>query len=302
MLKRGTVRYAPAVILSAAVVAATLTGCSSAPASQDCLQPGKATDQVSVSGKLDSAPKVSIPTPLYAQYTQAETVIAGDGAELTGDEVVSISWTLLNGRTGEKLFSTDYENPKPAVQSGLIPGIAEALECQTVGSRVVAAIAPEDAFGEQGNAMLDVEPKDTLIAVIDIADSFRAKADGTNLPVVEQGLPSVVRAPDGTPGLTIPNSPAPTSEKSAQLKLGKGPTVSTDDTIVAHILQASWDTQSVTSSTWSDETPKTITISDAPEALKKALTDTTVGSQVIVVEPDGDDDATIYVIDVLGIL
>lgn len=94
-------RTAPALLLSAALVTVTLSGCSSAPSGAECLSPGDATQQVSVSGELGSTPDVSFPTPLYAQETQAAAVISGDGATLSGDEPVVLDWSIFDGRTGK---------------------------------------------------------------------------------------------------------------------------------------------------------------------------------------------------------
>lgn len=295
-------RYAPAVLLTAALVTATLSGCASAPAADACVDPGDASNQVSVSGKLGSEPTVSMPTPLYAPTSQVSTVIEGDGAELTGNEVVELAWSLYNGRTGEKIFATPYDDLQPASPSGMLPGMADALACHTVGSRLVATITPDKGFGETGNPMYGVKADDTLVMVIDIAESYLGKANGIAVPVVQSGFPSVATAPDGTPGLTIPNTDAPTTAKSALLKLGSGDAITTSDTVLAQIQQASWNSQSITSSTWSDGSPQTIPMSKAPDELATALDGVSVGSQVIVLVPTQDDDATIFVIDVLGIL
>ncbi len=295
-------RYAPAVLLTAALVTATLSGCAGAPADVACATPGDASNQVSVTGKFDSEPSVSMPTPLYAPATQVSTAIEGDGETLAGNEVVELAWSLYNGRTGEKIFATPYDDVKPASPSGMLPGMADALACHTVGSRLVAAITPDDGFGEAGNPMYGVKADDTLVMVIDIKNAYLGKADGISMPVVQPGFPSVAVAPDGTPGLTIPTSPAPTTAKSALLKLGDGDTVKASDTVLAQIQQASWNNQSITSSTWTDGSPKTIPMNKAPKELTDALTDIHVGSQVIVLVPTPDGDASIYVIDVLGVL
>ncbi|QPZ39910.1 FKBP-type peptidyl-prolyl cis-trans isomerase [Paramicrobacterium chengjingii] len=300
--KRGTVRYAPAVLLTAALVTATLSGCASTPSGATCLEPGDASNQVSATGKLGSEPNVSIPSPLYAPTTQVSTAIEGDGTELAGTEVVELAWSLYNGRTGEKIFATPYDDLKPASPSGMLLGMADALACHTVGSRLVATITPDKGFGDAGNPMYGVKADDTLVMVIDIENAYLGKSNGINMPVVQPGFPSVAVAPDGTPGLTIPTSPAPTEAKSALLKLGNGEKVTSSDTVLAQIQQASWNNQSITSSTWSDGSPKTIPMKEAPNELKDALKNTPVGSQVIVLVPTPDGDATIYVIDVLGVL
>ncbi|SEC26854.1 peptidylprolyl isomerase [Paramicrobacterium humi] len=294
-------RTAPALLVSAALVTLTLSGCSSAPS--DCLTPGDATEQVSVSGDLGSTPTVSFPTPLYAQKTQAQADIVGDGERLEGGEPVVIDWSIYDGRTGKLIEASPYDGSLgPVSSSQMLPGMARALECQTVGSRVVAAVAADDALGPAGGRPdLGVNKDDTLIIVLDIERAYLAKANGADVPVVEPGFPSVVTAPDGTPGLTIPKSDAPTTAKFTTLKRGDGATVTKSSTVIAHMLQASWNSRTVSQSTWSDGTPRQFAMDSVPDEVKKALIGSTVGSQLLVLVPSDNGDATIYVIDVLGV-
>lgn len=72
-------------------------------------------------------------------------------------------------------------------------------------------------------------------------------------------------------------------------------------TVIAHMLQASWNSRTVSQSTWSDGTPRQFAMDSVPDEVKKALIGSTVGSQLLVLVPSDNGDATIYVIDVLGV-
>lgn len=301
-VKRTAARRVPVAIAAAALVGAALTGCSAASAAETCWDPGEATSQVKVSGEFAQTPDVSFPTPLYAEHSQSATAIEGDGMELTGSEVVMLDWSIFNGRTGKQIDVSDYDGAEQALDpTKLFPGMTDAISCHTVGSRVVATVTPEDGLGDKGNPIIGVDGDDTLVLVIDIEKAFPSRATGTAVPVVQSGLPSVVTAPDGTPGLTIPNSAPPSDAKHALLKRGSGPELTSSSTALVQVQQASWTSQSITQSTWDNGTPSTVTVGEAPAELKKALTGATVGSQVIAVVPE-DDDASIFVIDVLGTL
>ncbi|CAI7673615.1 unnamed protein product [Penicillium discolor] len=50
---------------------------------------------------------------------------------------------------------------------------------------------------------------DIAVFVIDVVDAFLPKAEGTLQFNDAQGMPTVVRADDGTPGIIIPDSAAP---------------------------------------------------------------------------------------------
>ena len=52
--------------------------------------------------------------------------------------------------------------------NGVVPGFAQALEGQTVGSQILAVIPPELGYGEAGNEGAGIKGTDTLVFVVDI--------------------------------------------------------------------------------------------------------------------------------------
>ena len=86
-------RKVPALIATAGLVLATLTACSPGSAAADCTAPvraGDASDLVSVTGDLGSAPTVDFPTPLKTDTTQRSEIIAGDGPGLVQGQMVQV--------------------------------------------------------------------------------------------------------------------------------------------------------------------------------------------------------------------
>ena len=63
---------------------------------------------------------------------------------------------------------------------------------------------------------------------------------------------------------------------------------------------ATWKGKEVFDSTW-DAEPASVTLDDIIADFATALKGATVGSQLLVVAPSSDGDATIYVVDLLGI-
>lgn len=306
-------RKAPALLLSAGLLTAALTGC--APAAADaCVSTtpdGAASKLIDVSGDFGSAPEVTMPTPLKATQTERTVVTEGDGAVITGDQLVEMSFALYNGTTGEPIEQAAYGEPSIYLPSQLLPGMTASLHCASVGSRIAVAIPSEDAFGADG-AAAGLSENDTIVLVADITDAFLAKADGAPRPIVEPGFPSVVTAADGTPGVTIPKSDPPTELKVAVLKAGDGEKVTESNSMVVHYTGVLWEEGTVFDSSWEKGVPTVFNAEGIVPGLATALVGQQVGSQVLVVVPPklgyGEEgngavpaNATlIFVVDILG--
>jgi hypothetical protein len=297
------VRKAPALLLSAGLLMATLTGC--APSAADACVPkapdGAASELLDVTGAFGSAPKVDFPTPVKAKDTERTVVIDGDenGNVLTGDQSVRMSLALYDGATGEAIPDAAYGEPALYAASQLNPEITNGLHCATPGSRIAMVIP----MGGQA-----------AVLVADIVDVFLQKADGADRPVLESGLPSVVTASDGTPGITIPKSDPPSELKVGVLKAGDGETVTKDTQMVVHYTGALWDERTIFDSSWENGAPATFGPDAIIPGLAKALVGQKVGSQVLAVIPPelgyGDQEnasipansTLVFVVDILGTL
>ena len=279
-------RKAPALLLSAGLLTAALTGCapSAADACVSTTPDGDASQLITVTGEFGSAPTVEMPTPLKAQQTERTVVTEGDGDVITGDQLVKMSFALYNGTTGEPIEQAAYAEPSVYLPSQLLPGMAESLHCASVGSRIAVAMPSADAFGADG-AAAGLSEDDTVVMVADISDSFLAKADGADRPIVESGFPSVVTAADGTPGLTIPKSGPPTELKVAVLKDGDGDEVTKTNQMVVHYTGVLWEEGTVFDSSWEKGVPTVFTADAIVPGLATALVGQQVGSQVLVVIP-----------------
>ncbi len=165
-------------------------------------------------------------------------------------------------------------------------------ECATGGSRVLAVLTQED-FGAQNVQAFGLDKGENIVAVIDVLDVMPAKASGALQFNDARGLPSVVRAPDGTPGIIIPDVPAPTEIVTQTAHQGRWPEGEEGDIVVSNIMGVGWDDKTVTTSSWG----KDASVSVAAEQLVGA----TVGSQLLVVFPAAESaPATAIVVDILG--
>ena len=313
-------RKTTALIAAVAVAVLTsLTGCASAQGSNDCVSSGAASSVVTATGKFGTAPKVTFPTPLYAHTTQKSQLIAGKGAPIQDGQPVAFYVTILNGRTGDVLQSSDYTSTGfSLVTAGqsTIPAVTEALSCATVGSRIAIVGSAKQSHNGQADPSNDIDKNDSLVYVIDIRNAYLAKANGAN-QMRQKGLPDVITTANGTPGVLIPPSPS-TPPKSLQvgvLKQGTGAKTKTGDYLIVQYTGVGWSDKTVFDSTWKDHQASVLQLGSQSisTGLTKALTGQRVGSQVLVVVPPNDaaipdgsgsvpaGETVVYVVDILGI-
>ena len=313
-------RSSLALIATAGVVAAALTGCSSAPAASEATS-GQSSGVVVVTGDFGEQPRVEFPSPLLPQETQCSEVIAGEGERLQEGQQALISLAVLNGATGEEIQYAGFGDDEPiavTVSDATLPGLKKALECAQVGSRVAVVVPPEDAFGKKGNESLAVSPDDSLVFVIDVQRAFPAHADGAPR-LTRDGFPAVVLAPDGRPGITVPKNDPPKELQTEVLKQGNGETVEDGDAVVVHYTGVLWNDNTVFDSSWQNGAPATFVVSEGSGAqvipgFSKALIGQQVGSQIGVIVPPsegyGDQgnaqvpagSTLFFVIDILGVI
>lgn len=303
-------RKIPAVLAVLSLSAVGLVGCS-APWSSSCQRPADAdpavTDLITVEGDIDAEPEVSLYTPFRTDATVVEDLEVGEGTAITTDaQLVVLDLTIVDGETGETVFASPYDGDlsSPFLLSGLvedIPPLSDALSCATEGTRTVVALPPGSVSPEVA-ASLEIGEDSSLVAVVDVRKVYLAAASGSLVFNSGFGLPAVVRAPDGSPGVVVPDSSAPTELVSQVLIRGEGEVVTGEQPVRVNILAVSWNDKTVTNTTWGAE-PSSISLDAAPDDFTATLVGQTVGSQLMVVNPAETEggDAQIFVIDILGL-
>jgi peptidylprolyl isomerase len=294
----------------ATALAVTLTGCT-APAPEPAATAGASSDLVEVGGDFGERPRVDFPTPVSPGTTQCTEVIEGDGERLVEGQQALVGLAVYNGATGEdiQVVGFDDEEPVPVLLgANTLPGLSKGLSCASEGSRVVVVVPPDDAFGEEGNASLGIGAEDSLVVVFDVHEAFLARANGTP-QVTRDGFPAVVTAPDGRPGITVPDEePFDTTEVEV-LKQGHGEEVESGDQVVVHYTGVDWVGGTVVDSTWQQGGPTVIAVGDdaaaqGSPAFASSLQGHEVGSQVGIAVPadEAGNAAAFYVVDILGVV
>lgn len=291
-----------AALVAAAGLLIALAGCASDPATASCTSPypsGAASDTVTASGTFGgSTTTASFPTPLVAPKPQVSVLTQGSGDVVHEGDYVQLVLTTFDAKTGQA------GTPQTGIaEASSTNALGELLECQSVGSRVAAVGA--------------LEGQATTVFVMDVQKVIQGKADGT--PTLPQaGIPEVVTAPDGTPGITVSNLAIPTVITSATTKAGHGATVKTGNEVLVKYTVFSWEKvadangtltgkATVASTSWGSggtgpaqysvapyqaQASGSTSLATLPPGTEKALTGQKVGSQVIVIVPPKDSYAS----------
>ncbi|PPF63695.1 peptidylprolyl isomerase [Clavibacter michiganensis] len=310
-------RKSIALILSAGLLA-TLSACASPGsglADGGCTplaQPGAASETVTASGDPGEA-TLDFATPLKTKSTERSILTAGSGPAAQVGDVVWGKAVIASGTDS----SNSQQSPfmitldKTATPAGFI----DALDCARAGDRI-AAVIPSAQTTVDPSAAPAAETSDAY--VFDITSVYPGAATGSAEPA-QAGFPSVVTAPDGRPGVTIPSGTVPSDLRYTTLKKGSGAKVAEGDVLVIQSLGVVWSDKSVFESTWDKGAATQVLAADGTTnkggvvpGLVKALVGQTIGSQVLVVVPPADgfgDTGTqgvppgstlVYVVDILG--
>ena len=293
-MERGFVRKLSALLVTAGLVA-TLTACASNPGYADCGQydSGEASSIIDVSGAFGAKPTVDYPTPIVVKDTQATQLIQGDGDRIVAGQPVRLELSIHNGATGDEIQATGYDSNGILTMAGKssLPSVGKALECSTIGSRIVVAASPEDAHNAAAIAEIGVADDDSFIFVVDILDAYLPKANGTP-QTPNAGDPVVVTAPDGAPGITVPTSgnaavEPPEELVTSVLQRGDGEELKEGAFAVLHYTGVLWNTNKVFDSTWQDHSAQAFQLAERSvvQGFLEGLVGQKVGSQVLLVVP-----------------
>jgi peptidylprolyl isomerase len=293
--------------------AATGAAAACAPAAD-----GSAADAVKVSGAAKTEPTVSFDSPLTATTTERHVISEGSGAATKRGDLMSVEFSVYNGRTGKVATTTGFGDKGTPVQiavdeSRVLPGLVKTVECAKIGSRIVGVLPPKEAFGTQGNSQFGIGAKDVVVFVVDVLGVAATKADGKPQPA-PAGFPTVKLAADGQPTVTIDkDAKAPDTTMIGILKQGDGATVASGDTVTVQYQGVNFRTKKVFDQSWGKGPTQFPTTGVIP-GFSKALVGQKVGTQVIAMIPPADGygsagqssagiegtDTLVFVIDILG--
>lgn len=276
---------------------------------------GDSVKLIEATGEFNTQPTVTFPFPITGSGMETNVIIEGNQGLIVGSQRVGMHFAGYNATTGEQFQASEFGG-EDYIYQDLIPenspDFCGALTGVPVGSRVAVLLSPENVHQGEGIPTLGLGPNDGVVFIFDIVRAFLPKANGSaNAP--EAGMPTVVLAPSGQPGIQIPQSDAPTEFRRTILIEGRGEKVAVGDNVTVHYTGWTWQGEEFDSS-WPRRAPAAfdVTTNGLIEGFVRALDGVPIGSQVIAVIPPqlgyGDvaqgsippGSTLIFVIDVLG--
>jgi peptidylprolyl isomerase len=279
---------------------------------------GGGLDTVKIEGDLGTSPKVTFDGRVDVSKVETKTLITGDGPEVKADDQVLTHLWIGNGFSQQKALDT-YEDKKPELitvndQVGKV--FRDAIEGQTVGSRIAVAAPAKDAFGDGGNPTLGIGNEDTVIIVLDLVSGVLAEPQGNDKDAPDW-TPEIVDKDDVPDSLDFTGTPEPAPRlRIAPLVQGDGAVVEKGQTIVVNYLGQVYDGEAPFDSSFSRGAPTSfqIGVGAVVKGWDKALVGRAVGSRVLLsIPPDlgygekGNKDAGIkgtdtlyFVVDILA--
>jgi peptidylprolyl isomerase len=275
-------------------------------------------DEATVGG-TDKAPTVTFKTtPVTVQATTTKVLTTGKGPTLSKGNTITFNYALFNGKDGKQIESSFGKAPVPLDLSSktLLPGLSKGLAGQNVGSRLLVAIPPVDAFGDKGNTQAGFGPTDNVVFLIDVLTASTPLTTATGTAVVPKaGLPTVKVDGAKAAQITVPKTAPPTTLVVQPLIKGAGSVVNKGQSIKVNYTGVLWkdgkkfDASADHGSAFDTQ----IGVGQVVPAWDKALVGATVGSRFLLVVPPADGygakgsppkvgpkDTMVFVIDILA--
>jgi peptidylprolyl isomerase len=300
---------------SAAVLAVVLlAACGSA--QTDGPAPG-ALDGITVKGP-GNAPSLTFKAkPLSVTATTAKVVDAGKGTRLSKSNKIVMAYALYNGKDGRQIDTTFGEDKVLLDLSStkLMKGLSKGLIGQQVGSRVLVAVPPTDAFGPKGNAQAGVGPKDTVVFYIAVQSASTPLAEAGGVAVQPKaGLPTAIVDGAEPAQITVPETAPPKKLVVQPLIKGNGAVVTSGQSVKVNYTGVLWrNGKKFDASGDNNGGPIDIQIGTGKviPGWDKGLVGQTVGSRILLVVPPADGygtrgsppigpkDTMVFVVDIL---
>jgi len=248
---------------------------------------------VRVTPGAGGAPTVEVPTPFSVPASTRRVLARGTGAVVKAGQRVTVDYLGINGTDGHQILSS-YGGRSPSFvldPKQAMPGIVSSLVGVPVGSRVLAALAPRDAYGVQGQPAAGIGPTDTIVVLLDVKAAGTVLTRATGTPVAPRaGLPTVTVDGKGTPSITLPKGNPPGELVVQPLIVGRGAKVASAQQLRVQYVGVVWPGGREFDSSWRREQATTITVGrgQVVGGLDRGLIGQTVGSRVLLVVPPDD--------------
>jgi peptidylprolyl isomerase len=274
-------------------------------------------DGISVSGTV-GAPTLTFKTkPLSVKATTTRVLTAGKGAKLSKANSILFNYVLFNAKNGKQLETSFGKQTVPLDLSSamLMKGLNKGLIGQQVGSLLLVAIPPADAFGAAGSVQAGVGATDTIVFLIDVISATTPLSTATGIAVPPKAdLPTAIVDGAKAAIITVPKVAPPTKLVVQELIKGTGPVVKSGQTIKVNYTGVLWKNGKKFDASGDHGAPVNIQIGTGQviPGWDKGLIGQTVGSRILLVVPPADGygakgsppvgpkDTMVFVVDILA--
>jgi peptidylprolyl isomerase len=249
-------------------------------------------DSVSFAGAVGTDATVKFDGAITNATDATKVVTTGKGDKVASGDSLIIQTVIADGTTG-KTVASSYQDKQPQVVS-LTPQVQkvflDALQGQTVGSRVAVLAPASEIFGASGNTQLGIGPSDSVVIVFDILGKPLDKPDGKQHKA-PAWVPKIVKTKGVISGFDFGGSPKPYGKlHSANLFDGTGPVVKKGQTIFARYLGEVYKGKKAFDQNFDGDAPATFEIGAGHviPGWDKTLVGQHVGSEVLLEIPPVD--------------
>lgn len=267
-----------------------LAGCGNGDSEGDT---GGGLDQVSVTGDFGKAPTYEWDDRVEVTESQSKVLIEGDGDEVAMGDSVFTHLSLANGYDKTEVYSDFAEAEQLfTVSAQGLPGLVDGVVGQRIGSRVLLALPPDEAFGEEGNPTLGIGNDDSVVIVVDLLEKLPAGPEGKQVDPASW-MPAVTET-DGLPTeLDFTGTPKPSDRtRLGYLIKGTGPKVAKGDHLFVNYLGQVYDGKAPFDASYQRGVPLDFEIGTEPPAVivgwDSGLRGVPVGSRVMLAVPPAD--------------
>jgi peptidylprolyl isomerase len=119
---------------------------------------------------VDGVPTITPPTGTPPTTLVSQVLIKGDGPVITAGQKVTMQYSGMIWASGKVFDSSWGSGPVefPVGTGQVIPGFDSGIVGQTVGSRILLVIPPDQGYGSTGNTQAGISGTDTLVFVVDL--------------------------------------------------------------------------------------------------------------------------------------
>lgn len=311
---------APATGGSEVATSAAVQGPEEPPATA-VAAPAPDAEMPTATGDFGDTPVLTFPEGEAPSGLQQKILVEGDGAVVAaGDLLVADYVGQVWG--AETFFDSSFDRGDKATPPGRTPtgftigkqqvvnGWDVGLVGLKVGTRVLLSLPPQDGYGATGNEGAGILGTDTIVFVVDIVNTFSAKAGGQAdaKPVTPAATEVTITGDLGAEPTIKVNTgvPEPKENKFSVVATGTGDPIEDGKNAVFQVVAVPWDGTEGGSS-WKDEAIQQAPIS--PDSILKDMIGVPIGSRILLLVPSTPADeatqnpgspASAYVIDVVG--